>query len=258
MHAQIRQVEARCQTNAGQIGQLSSAFNDYRLTVDGMHQGTANILGIVQQNYESLKGRINTASRVQDPRFEDGSSKLQDMEEPFATTMDGIQQSTGSQYASMGGKIEGLSAALDRLQSRRVSAEREDPRVPSAATGESHLHASQLSNTQASKSNYMHSPYANFTMQTVHTSSSPLPPPSPSPPSQSQYDVSLGQPLDSHSGRAMAPSVRPVYSSPRVRTPAMEVHSGAIHWLFDADGYVQPYRALEPPLFELSQLKVGK
>jgi hypothetical protein len=35
----------------------------------------------------------------------------------------------------------------------------------------------------------------------------------------------------------------------------MEVHSRAIHWLFDADGYVKPYRALEPPLFELSQLK---
>ena len=257
VHAQIQQVDARCQMNAGQMGELSRAFNDYRLTVDGMHKETANILGIVQQNYESLKGRINTASRVQDPRFEDVSSKLQDMEERFATTMDGIQQSTGSQYASMGEKIEGLSAALDRLRSRRGTAEREDPRVPSAATGESHLHASQSSNTKASKSNYMHSPYANPTMQTVHTSSSPLPPPSPSPPSQSQYDVSLGQPPDSHSRRAMATSVRPVYSSPRVPTPAMEVHSRAIHWLFDADGYVKPYRALEPPLFELSQLKLS-
>ena len=141
LHAQIQQVEARCQTSAGQMGELSRAFNDYRLTVDGMHKETANILGIVQQNYESLKGPINTTSRVQDPRFEDVSSKLPDMEERFATTMDGIQQSTGSQYASMGQKIEGLSAALDTFRSRRVSAEREDPRVPSTATGESHLHA---------------------------------------------------------------------------------------------------------------------
>ena len=223
VHAQIQQVETRCQTNAGQMGESSHEFNDYRLAVDGMHKETANILGIVQQNYESLKGRINTASGVQDPRFEDVSSKLQDMEERFATTMDGFQQSTGSQYASMAEKSEGLSAALDRLRSRSVSAEREGPRVPSAATGESHLHASQCSNPQAAMSNYMHSLYANSTMQTVHTSSSPLPPPSPYPPSQSQYNVSLGQPRDSHSWRAMAPSVRPVYSNPRVPTPAMEL-----------------------------------
>ena len=73
------------------MGQLSRAFNDYRLAVDVMHKETANILRIVQQNYESLNGPINTASRVQDPRFEDVSSKLQNMEERFATTMDGIR-----------------------------------------------------------------------------------------------------------------------------------------------------------------------
>ena len=186
VHAQIQQVETRCETNAGQMSGLSHEFNDYRLAVDGMHKKTANILGMVQQNYESLNSRINTASRVQDPKFEDVSSKFQDMEEPFPTTIDGIQQSTGSQYASMCEKIEWLSGALARLWSRRVSAEREGPRVPIAATGESHLHASQCSNTQASTSNYMHSPYANPTMQTVHTPSTPLPAPFPSPPSQSQ------------------------------------------------------------------------
>ena len=255
VHAQIQQVETRCQTNAGQTGELSREFNEYRLGVDGMHKETANFLGIVQQNYESLKGPINTASRVQDPRFEAFSSKLQDVEEHFAVTMDGIQQSTGSQYASMGGKIERLLGALYRLRSRRVSAEHGGPKVPSAATGESHLHASQHSNTKTSTSNCMHSPYANPAMQTVHMASSPILAPSPFLPCQSQYDVSLGQPPDSHSRRAMAPSVRPVYSRPRVPTPAKEVQSRAIHRRFDADGYVVPYRALGPPFFELSQLK---
>ena len=53
----------------------------------------------------------------------------------------------------------------------------------------------------------------------------------------------------------MAPSVMPVYSSPRVSNPAMEVQSLAIHWRFDADVYVKAFRALEPPPFELKQLK---
>ena len=90
------------------MGALSHEFSDQRLAIDGMYKKTVHIFGVVQQNYETLKGRINTASRVQDPRFEDVSSKVEDMEEGLATIMDGIQQSTGSQYASMGGKIEGV------------------------------------------------------------------------------------------------------------------------------------------------------
>ena len=183
-------------------------------------------LNTVRTRVSGLELKVNALGNMQGLSPQDVDSKLQALEARVGTTFDGVQTAFQEGFRL-------LRTDVDTIH-QRIAGSNSIGRA-SLQAGQATSSTQAVSSSQAHSTNRMHDRDRGSQPSPQSALASTAAAPITAPPSSSGTNPrqSVGRGCD--------------LEFPSSPTPAMSAHSPLLHWLYDPEGYLKPFRGLEPP-----------